>query len=183
VWGWSTGSGGAGRGLKLSFSYTKNKLFMNPIALIVKSQDERYSIYAFPDALHALSVSNDCFQRVLFDTNFLGFYDWLRISSGEVIGLRVKLNDSDNRRNAALIQMFFSASILIEDVNYIFFGDRRDFIEVLSDDTDFCDFSVYRSSQSIGISFNQPAENYPVNAAMNEKYDEPIASQSRRKTY
>jgi hypothetical protein len=130
---------------------------MNSIALIVKRDSQCYELHYCAGSQQILSIHDDLLEKIAYDTNWLGFYDWLRTSDGEIIGLRIKLDDAHNRNYSNLIQSFFSGCTSINDVNYIFFKDSKDFDENLSDDADFCDLAIYRSLGTLGIAFNKPA--------------------------
>jgi hypothetical protein len=129
---------------------------MNLTALIVKRDNQRYELHYCADSQQTLVICGDTLEKTAFDTNWLGFYDWLRTNEGEIIGLRIKLDDPKNRNYSNLIETFFSGCTFISGVNYIFFKDTRAFDENLSDDADFCNFSIYCSSKIIGITFNKP---------------------------
>lgn len=131
---------------------------MNKVALIVNNLiDKSYCFGYIDEAQESICIkNNNVLYKVHSDSNWLGFYDWLRTKSGDVIGLRIKIDDISKRLESKLIKLFFSSSDIEGNINYIYFGDCKDFVEDSSGDADFCDFSIYYSSQSIGITFNRP---------------------------
>jgi hypothetical protein len=131
---------------------------MNHFALLVKCEDGSYEFHTLVDDSQIITVSGKKLHKTVFDTNFLGFYDWLRDATGSVIGLRIKLEFPDSRKYSDLIKLFFSAAESADDLKIIFFGNSREYFDHLSDDTDFCDFSIYQSENLVAITFNMPTQ-------------------------
>jgi hypothetical protein len=134
---------------------------MSKFSLIVRRDNGVYELHALHEDLQTIIISGKEFYKIGFDTNFLGFYDWLRASNGAVIGLGIKLDDLKSRKYSDLIQTFFSSADSVGDFKTIFFEDSKKSFDPLSDDADFCDadfcdFSIYRSGDMIAVTFNMP---------------------------
>jgi len=93
--------------------------------------------------------------RAFADTgagDWLGFYDWLRSSAGEVIGVRQYVDDQST---FPLARDFKGVEKDVKQgVVRIFFGQSREFDEVASCDQDFGDNRLLAAGDEIALTFS-----------------------------
>lgn len=96
------------------------------------------------------------------EPDWFGFYDWLRLSNGDVIGVRLQLDEPlpiDDERFEMLRAVDPRNST---DELYLFFGIDREFVPALSDDADFGGNILYIGNLgSVALAFNSPVERRP----------------------
>ena len=84
--------------------------------------------------------------------NWLGFYDWLRNSAGEVIGVRQYVDDQSTfplARDFKGVEKDVKRGVVL-----IFFGQSREFDEVASCDQDFGDNRLLSAGDEIALTFS-----------------------------
>ncbi|APW41772.1 hypothetical protein [Rhodoferax saidenbachensis] len=85
--------------------------------------------------------------------DWLGFYDWLRSTSGQVIGVRIWL---DTKLPRPLFKCQGVELIKADQQLLIFFGQERQFDESSSGDQDFCSNQLFLSKDRFALTFNGP---------------------------
>ncbi|MDQ1813286.1 hypothetical protein RBA41_08215 [Massilia sp. CCM 9210] len=105
-----------------------------------------------------IDVAGELFVPKNTQPEWFGFYDWLRTSKGEVIGVRLQL-DSPLDIDAERLNLLYSLDARNSaDELYIFFGPQREFDAEMSDDADFGRNILYIGQLgSVAISFNSAA--------------------------
>lgn len=102
-----------------------------------------------------IEVDGELFIAKCAEPDCFGFYDWLRTSSGDVIGVRLQLEDSSAFGPEELDLLCSLDSRNTQDELFIFFGSQRIFEAAMSDDTDFGGNILYAGEfGSLAISFN-----------------------------
>lgn len=116
----------------------------------------RLEVYPIEEPKTVLTLGSREFNRICeYDSN--GFYDWLRQSSGSIIGVRYfifeeYLNISDELRALTSVEAYPN-----DPCFYLFLGEERDYEESLSADQLFYGDYVYRSDDgTLGMSFELP---------------------------
>lgn len=105
----------------------------------------------------SLTVDGESFVTDKPDPDWLGFYDWLRVATGEVIGVRLQLDDPSSIASEVLELLCSVDSRNSRDELYVFFGSQREFEPALSDDADFGGNVLYRGEfGSVALTFNSP---------------------------
>lgn len=104
------------------------------------------------------SFDGEVFITQLLEPTWLGFYDWLRTSDGDVIGICLRPDegevDADTLNTLLSLENGNSAHTI-----YIYFGSDRGFDPSLSDDADFGNNILFHGSMgSLAITFNAPAK-------------------------
>jgi len=103
-----------------------------------------------------LTVDGGRFVATYHASGWFGFYDWLRMSTGDIIGVRLYLDEPVPITGAALALLCSLDARNSRDVVYIFFGTDRQFDLSLSDDQDFGGNVLYLGqSGSVGLVFNE----------------------------
>jgi hypothetical protein len=109
-------------------------------------------IYA-PHLLSTFTVNNVSFKNIL-DSNFIGFYDWLRLNENQICGIRLipfDFAEDAVRRIPAKSYLKSTSNGTLE----IYFTDSTGYIEEMSCDQDFGTAKVYISNDSeYAIGFN-----------------------------
>jgi hypothetical protein len=122
---------------------------------IAISGSEPPRVYAIPGGLGPeLLLGEEVFRDSLLG-DWLGFYDWLRTSSGEVIGVRLWVDSPIERLRAA---GKCAGVVAAEDCFplMIYFGEGREFDELLSDDQDFGSNMLLVGANGFALTFNSP---------------------------
>jgi hypothetical protein len=89
--------------------------------------------------------------------DWLGFYDWLRTSDKQLIGVRVTLDPGISELRLQLPAPNVEIDTTSRKV-LVFFSGRRDYDEQKSDDQDFGDNRLfYGDDGSVLMTFNPPA--------------------------
>lgn len=122
---------------------------------VVMSASHLPRVHAIQDALGSeLALGDDLFRDSGLG-DWLGFYDWLRTRSGEVIGVRVWIDEVNEQIRAA-----GSCANVISGRDCfplsIYFGDSREFEEELSCDQDFGSNMLLLSSNAFALTFKAP---------------------------
>lgn len=86
---------------------------------------------------------------------WLGFYDWLRTKSGDVIGVRLWVDEASEQIRAA---GRCAGVVTGEDGSplVIYLGEAREFEEAMSDDQDFGFNMLQVSDEKFALTFNPP---------------------------
>ena len=122
---------------------------------VVMSASHLPCVHAIPDTLGSeLALGDDLFRDSGLG-DWLGFYDWLRTRSGEVIGVRVWIDQVNEQIRAA----GSCANVISERDCFplsIYFGESREFAEELSSDQDFGSNMLLVSANAFAVTFNAP---------------------------
>ncbi|MDH4426297.1 MAG: hypothetical protein QE495_07580 [Acidovorax sp.] len=125
------------------------------IVAVVLSLSEQPRVYAIAD----LSGSKFTLGTDVFTDSgagdWLGFYDWLRSTSGDVIGVRLWTDEVNDRirslgRYEGVVADDSCSPLLI------YFGAEREFDDVQSCDQDFGSNMLLVSSNGLALTFNSP---------------------------
>jgi hypothetical protein len=87
--------------------------------------------------------------------DWLGFYDWLRTRSGEVIGVRLWVDDANEQIRATAACAGVTAERDFFPLT-IYLGEPREFEEELSCDQDFGSNMLLVSPNAFAMTFNAP---------------------------
>lgn len=88
--------------------------------------------------------------------DWIGFYDWLRTSDGELIGVRLQPDEGTLDEATLNFLIALDKQNSVDDLR-IFFAAKREFDPVLSDDCDFGGNTLLRSTAgSLALAFNAP---------------------------
>ena len=123
---------------------------------VVLSLTEQPQVHAISDQLGSeLVIGNEAFS----DTgagDWLGFYDWLRTRSGEVIGVRLWVDDVTPQIRAAAA---CSGVVAGESCSpfMIYLGHEHEFDAEQSDDQDFGSNMLLANSSKFAITFYAPS--------------------------
>lgn len=124
---------------------------------VVLSANAQPVVYAVPDPLGPLlAIGNEEF-RDAGQGDWLGFYDWLRTKAGEVIGVRLWVDDV----NAQIRALHPCAGVVAGETCFpllIYFGEERAFEEQLSDDQDFGSNRLLVGPGKFALTFNAPSK-------------------------
>jgi hypothetical protein len=95
------------------------------------------------------------FRAIEGDHSWLGFYDWLRLNSGEVIGVRLRIDDE---KIIELVQPFVSEYLNLENnIASMRFTLNGDPTQEISDDADFGGNEIYKGDNGgLAIMFFEP---------------------------
>ncbi len=132
---------------------TTNKLA--DVIVVIKKNGIAKLIVLSPE--HEMFFDGEFFTSQLSEPEWLGFYDWLRTINGDVIGVRLQLDEGeiDGETLRFLISLDGRNSV---DSIYIFFGTDREFDPARSDDADFGGNILLRGNMgSLAITFNAPS--------------------------
>ena len=87
--------------------------------------------------------------------DWLGFYDWLRAGTGEVVGVRLWVDEPDGPIRAAAACCEVTANENLFPL-VIQLGAARAFVDDLSDDQDFGANRLLASFDRLALTFNAP---------------------------
>lgn len=88
--------------------------------------------------------------------NWIGFYDWLRTSDGEVIGVRLRPDKGTLDEATLNFLVALNEQNSVNDLR-IYFAAVREFDPVLSEDCDFGGNILLRGTTgSLALAFNAP---------------------------
>ena len=88
--------------------------------------------------------------------DWIGFYDWLRTSDGEVIGVRLRPDEGTLDEATLNFLLALNEQNSVNDLR-IYFSASREFNPVLSDDCDFgWNILLRGSTGSLALAFNAP---------------------------
>lgn len=122
---------------------------------VVMSTSERPRVHAISDTLGSeLALGEDLFRDAGVG-DWLGFYDWLRTRSGEVIGVRLWVDEANEQLRAA----GSCAGVVAGRDCFplaIYFGESREFEDELSCDQDFGSNMLLVSANAFAMTFNAP---------------------------
>lgn len=130
-------------------------IFRGSKVAVVMSASHPPCVHAIPDDLGSqLALGEDLFRDSGLG-DWLGFYDWLRTRSGEVIGVRLWIDDVSEQIRAA----GSCANVISERDCFplaIYFGESREFEEELSCDQDFGSNMLLVGANAFAVTFNAP---------------------------
>lgn len=115
--------------------------------------------------LKILSCGDFVFDDELFakqsnEPQWFGFYDWLRASSGDLLGICLRPDEGELPEKVVQFLVSLDASSSSSNI-YIFFGETKQFDAAKSDDADFGGNLLFQGNRgSIAIAFNTPND-YP----------------------
>lgn len=137
---------------------------LRDLLLIVLSRDQQPALHRIPHAslTQSFAVGDEQFTEITND-DFFGFYDWLRLEKGKIVGLYVHLDESEGR------DLGVPALMGVETVSppewqgakdmRIWFSRQSEFDENLSCDQDFGDNGIFHGSKgSVILVFNAPPQ-------------------------
>lgn len=89
--------------------------------------------------------------------DWIGFYDWLRTSEGQVIGVRLRPDEGTLDEATLNFLIALDEQNSVDDLR-IFFADGHEFDPLLSGDGDFGGNKLMRGTAgSLALAFNAPA--------------------------
>lgn len=123
---------------------------------VILSRSEGPQVLAIPDELGSELVLESERFRDSGSGDWLGFYDWLRAKSGEVIGVRLWVDDVNPQMRAAgqCVGVVTAESCF---PFLIYLGAEREFEDEQSCDQDFGGNRLMVSSNKFVLTFNAPS--------------------------
>lgn len=126
--------------------------------VVIIRRDGRTRLWDIQPVPH-LTVDGEAFVLSSPCQYWLGFYDWLRVESGEIMGVRLQLDDPASIASDRLDHLCSLDARSSSNELDLLFGQQREFDLALSDDGDFGGNAVYSGEfGSVAIAFNSPAK-------------------------
>ncbi len=128
---------------------------INSYCTVVINQDSHSKLIFHDELSRSFVFEGQVFEAIEGDNSWLGFYDWLRLASGEVVGLRIRF---DEARNVDLIHPYVGNRLILDsDLAVIRFTLEGVPIEKISGDADFSGNEIFRGNDgAIAITFYAP---------------------------
>lgn len=120
---------------------------------------DKLGIYPVEEISTSVLVESRSYKRV-GTGDFHGFYDWLRNSNHDLVGVRHMLFDDYDGLLKVIEKLNYAE--IAEDSNgnvtlYIFFSTDRSYVDAISNDQFFVDDFIYESDDGVwGLTFRLP---------------------------
>jgi hypothetical protein len=109
------------------------------------------------DPLEDFFFAGEQFHTSQSELEWIGFYDWLRGGNGDVIGVRLSVDEPSKIDNAVWKRMISASPENSKNLVTIFFERDVHYDPLLSDDADFGGNAIFEGNLgSIAITFNAP---------------------------
>ncbi|WP_422014362.1 hypothetical protein [Roseateles sp.] len=122
---------------------------------VVISANELPRFYSIQEDLHSELLLNGEAFTDSGSGDWLGFYDWLRTKSDEVIGVRIWV-DKPNRHLSNAARCLNVASAKNNFPFVIYFSSDREFEDIKSCDQEFGSNMLFLSSEKFAFTFSSP---------------------------
>lgn len=128
---------------------------MDSFCTVVIGLNQPAKVNFHEQARKYFNFENQNFRALEGDHSWLGFYDWLRLNSGDVIGVRLRIDDE---KIVKVVHPFASEYLTMEkNVALIRFSLNGVSTPEISDDADFGGNEIYKGDNGeLAIMFFEP---------------------------
>ncbi|MCM5683007.1 hypothetical protein M8A51_26190 [Schlegelella sp. S2-27] len=132
-----------------------NALQSTGTVAVVLSAVERPCVYPIPDVSESELVLEGEVFKDSGAGDWLGFYDWLRTKTGNIIGVRLWADEASHHLRAAggCVNVITNTECF---PFVVFLGDEREFVDENSCDQDFGSNMLLLSSGKFALTFSSP---------------------------
>lgn len=111
-----------------------------------------------PEAPESFTFGGERFVTENQEFEWYGFYDWLRVETGEIVGVRITFDDGVEIDPKAMELLRAGALSTYDQRIFMYVDKDKEICEELSDDADFGGNALYVGDKgSFALTFNQPA--------------------------